>query len=170
MTHPSSFLPAGVADVLRSKSAEAEASRDLHPDQLKLIYARQWFRMLLPEVHSLSSPPSAPLSLPQLVRLEEGVSWADGSVGWTVTLCSGAGWFAGFFPPAAFPDIFSKEQLCLAGSGAPSGEAHIIPGGYRISGRWDYASGALHATAYTANCVIMDKGQKVLMENGAPLV
>ncbi len=170
LPHPSAFLSVEVADTLRSKAAEAELNRDLHPDQLKLIYEQQWFRMLLPEVHSLSSPSSLPLSLPQLVRLEEGLSWADGSVGWTVTLCSGAGWFAGFFPPAAFPDIFSKEQLCLAGSGAPSGEAHIIPGGYRISGRWDYASGALHATAYTANCVIMDKGQKVLMENGAPLV
>lgn len=159
--HPSAFLPAGVADTLRLTATQAEASRDLHPDQLELIYAQQWFRMLLPE---------NPLSLLQLVRLEEGISWADGSVGWTVTLCSGAGWFAGFFPPAAFPDIFLQERLCLAGSGAPSGEAHIISGGYRVSGRWDYASGALHATAFTANCVIMDKGQKVLMENGAPLV
>lgn len=159
--HPSTFLSAGVAGTLRSKAAEAEVIRDLHPDQLELIYIQQWFRMLLPE---------NPISLSQLVRLEEGISWADGSVGWTVTLCSGAGWFAGFFPPGAFPDIFSDKQLCLAGSGAPSGEAHVVPGGYRISGRWDYASGALHATAFTANCVILEDGQKVLTDDGSPLV
>ncbi len=168
--HPSAFLSAGIADILRSKSAEAEVNRDLHPDQLALIYSQQWFRMLLPEGHSLSSPKTPPLSLPQLVRLEEGISWADGSVGWTVTLCSGAGWFAGFFPPADFTDIFSDQQLCLAGSGSPSGEAHIIPGGYRVSGRWDYASGALHATAFTANCVILENGKKVLTDDGLPLV
>ena len=159
--HPSAFLSAEVVKTLRSKAAEAEVNRDLHPDQLGLIYAQQWFRMLLPE---------DPLSLSQLVRLEEGLSWADGPVGWTVTLCSGAGWFAGFFPPGAFPDIFGNKQLCLSGSGAASGEAHVIPGGYRISGRWDYASGALHATAFTANCVILEDGKKVVMDDGSLLV
>ncbi|HXO75773.1 MAG TPA: hypothetical protein VN824_11070, partial [Puia sp.] len=168
--HPSAILPAGVAEILRSKSAEAEVIRDLHPDQLALIYTQQWFRMLLPEGYPLTSPGKPPLSLSQLVRLEEGLSWADGSVGWMVTLCSGAGWFAGFFPPAAYSDIFSDKQLCVAGSGAPSGEAHVVPGGYRISGRWDYASGALHATAFTANCVIVDNGQAVLKDDGSPLV
>ena len=87
--HPSAFLPAGVADVLRRGSAWAEAARDLHPDQLQTIYEHQWWNVLAP---------GSPLSLPELVRLEEGIAWADGAVGWTVTLCSGAGWFAGFFP------------------------------------------------------------------------
>jgi alkylation response protein AidB-like acyl-CoA dehydrogenase len=159
--HPSSFLPAGIVDILRSRTAEAEARRDLHPDQLAVIYEQQWFRMLMP---------GTPLQLPELVRLEEGISWADGAVGWMVTLCSGAGWFAGFFPPGAFPEIFSQKQVCLAGSGAPTGEAHITAGGYRVSGRWDYASGAIHATAFTANCLIIDKGQKVLTADGVPLI
>jgi alkylation response protein AidB-like acyl-CoA dehydrogenase len=105
--------------------------------------------------------PGGPLSLPELVRLEEGIAWADGAVGWTVTLCSGAGWFAGFFPAEIHADIFSNWRMCIAGSGAPSGEAHPVSGGYRISGKWDYASGAMHATAFTANCVVVsDEGQR----------
>lgn len=150
--HPSAFLPAGVADVLRAGSAVAEIARDLHPDQLRLIYEHQWWRMLVP---------GSPLSVPELVRLEEGIAWADGSVGWTVTLCSGAGWFSGFFPPGAYTDIFSDWRMCIAGSGAPSGEAYPVPGGYRIRGKWDYASGAMHATAFTANCVVVtNDGQR----------
>lgn len=174
MTHPSSFLPAGVAEALRSGAAQAEASHDLHPDQLETIFSRGWFRMLVPP--SASSEPAgqaitaAPLTLPELVRLEEGIAWADGSVGWTVTLCSGAGWFAGFFPADALPGVFDHSRICIAGSGAPSGEAHMVSGGYRVSGHWDYASGALHATAFTANCIIYNKGQKVLTENGVPLI
>jgi len=150
--HPSAFLPAGVADVLRRGSAWAEAARDLHPDQLQTIYEHQWWKVLAP---------GSPLSLPELVRLEEGIAWADGAVGWTVTLCSGAGWFAGFFPAGIYTDIFSDWRMCIAGSGAPSGEAYPVPGGYRISGRWDYASGAMHATAFTANCaVVSGEGQR----------
>ena len=149
--HPSAFLPADVANVLRERSAESETVRDLHPDQLRLIYERQWWRMLVP---------GSPLSLPQLVRMEEGISWADGSVGWTVTLCSGAGWFAGFFAPGAYANIFSDPRMCIAGSGAASGEAHPVAGGYRINGSWDYASGAMHATAFTANCVVIEDGRR----------
>lgn len=150
--HPSAFLPAGVADVLRAGSAGAEAARDLHPDQLRMIYEHQWWRMLAP---------GKPLTLPELVRLEEGIAWADGSVGWAVTLCAGAGWFAGFFPAGAYADVFDDWRMCICGSGAPSGEACPIPGGYRITGKWDYASGAMHATAFTANCVVVsDDGQR----------
>ncbi|MBS1659961.1 MAG: acyl-CoA dehydrogenase [Bacteroidetes bacterium] len=153
IAHPSTILQATVVERLRSGAAAAELNRDLQSDQLELIYEQGWFRMLLPE---------APLSLPELVRLEEGLAWADGSVGWMVTLCSGAGWFSGFFPPGAFSDIFSDHQLCLAGSGAATGEAVAVSGGYRINGRWDYASGSLHATAFTANCVIVDGGERLV--------
>lgn len=153
ITHPSTILPEDLVTRLRSGAAAAELGRDLTPDQMVVIYEQGWFRMLLPP---------APLSLPELVRLEESIAWADGSVGWMVTLCSGAGWFAGFFPAGAYADIFSDPRLCMAGSGAATGEAVAVPGGYRVSGRWQYASGALHATAFTANCVIVDRGERVV--------
>ncbi len=163
---PSSFLPKGAAAVLRACATEAEALGQLHPEVLKLIYDRQWFRSMVPERYG-----GLALPLPRVVRLEEGLSWADGSVGWTVTLCSGAGWFAGFFPPTALPELFSDRQLCIAGSGAPSGEADRDRyGSYKIDGRWDYASGAVHATAFTANCVVRDGGIPVLTAEGKPVV
>lgn len=137
----------------------------LHPDQLALIYAQGWFRMMVPR---RCGGPGLPL--PEVVRIEEAISRADGSAGWTVTLCSGAGWFAGFFPPPVLSGLFCDEQLCVAGSGTPSGEAHVIVGGFRISGRWKYASGAYHATAFTANCKVWSDGKQVLTQAGAPLV
>src|SRR6185437_5279658 len=112
---------------------------------------------------------------PEMVRLEEDISRVDGSTGWTVTLCSGAGWFAGFFPtgpvgqsvsPASeeLTRLFSDPRLCIAGSGAATGEAHLVSGSYRISGRWAYASGSPHATAFTANCVIWKDGVPLLTD------
>jgi len=143
---PAAFLPDGIVDLIRMHAAAGEQGRDLHPLVLELIYREQWFRLLVPERWGGRAFP-----LPQLVRLEEGLSFADGSVGWTVTLCSGAGWFAGFFPPEGWGALFSDERLCVAGSGSATGEAHVSGGGYRVSGRWAYASGISHATAVTAN-------------------
>ncbi len=170
--HPAVFLPAGVAASLRTSAAAAEEQRDLTPAQLDTIYGEQWFRFFVPAMYG-----GQPLSLPDAVRLEEAISWADGSAGWTVTLCAGAGWFTGFFPlsatgssPSALTSFFSDRQLCLAGSGAPSGRADQLPEGYRVSGRWQYASGALHATGFTANCVIHSEGRPVLNEDGTPQI
>lgn len=173
LPHPSAFLsslpaetglprsgsrPApSLAAILRQHTTAAEQRRALHPDQLSLIYDQRWFRLFIPDIYG-----GRPLSLPAAARLEEGIAWADGATGWTVTLCAGAGWFAGFFPKHVFSDIFSDPRLCLAGSGAPSGEAIPVPGGYRITGRWEYASGAHQATAFTANCVIKQKDGPII--------
>ena len=155
MPPPSAFLPDGVAGRIREVAGAAEKLGRLHPDMLALAYERQWFRALVPKRYGGQALP-----LPAMVRLEEGLSWADGALGWTVTLCSGAGWFAGFFPLSSFPGLFGDPGMCLAGSGTASGRAEEVDGGYRVNGRWGYASGAAHATAFTANCV--------LYKNGAP--
>lgn len=153
------------SELLRRCAPEAEKMGRLHPAQLALIYEQGWFRMMVPRRYG-----GMALSLPEVVRLEEAISRADGSTGWTVTLCAGAGWFAGFFPPAAMTDLFSDPRMCIAGSGSPSGQAELIPGGYRVSGRWSYASGAHHATAFTANCRIWSEGRPVMADDGTPLV
>ena len=180
MPPPSAFLPDGVAGRIRRVAAAAEKLGRLHPDMLELAHEWQWFRALVPKRYG-----GLALPLPAMVRLEEGLSWADGSLGWTVTLCSGAGWFAGFFPPASFPVmgrqrpgeekvepdvLFGDPGLCLAGSGTASGRAEEVDGGYRVEGRWAYASGAVHATAFTANCVLYKDGVPQVEGAGDPLV
>jgi indole-3-acetate monooxygenase len=104
---PSAFLPEGVAGRIRKVAAAAEKLGRLHPDILTLAFEQQWFRSLVPKRYG-----GLALPLPAMVRLEEGLSWADGSLGWTVTLCSGAGWFAGFFPPASFPEMRRQRKWC----------------------------------------------------------
>jgi alkylation response protein AidB-like acyl-CoA dehydrogenase len=58
----------------------------------------------------------------------------------------------------------------LAGSGKAGGIAKITDNGYEISGFWKYASGAPHATVFTANCVIEKDGVLLKDESGNPLV
>jgi alkylation response protein AidB-like acyl-CoA dehydrogenase len=89
---------------------------------------------------------------------------------WTVTLCAGAGWFAGFLPPALARAILATRRVCLAGSGAPTGVAEREGEGWRIAGCWDYASGAPMATHFTFNAVLREHGEPLLDAAGNPLV
>lgn len=161
------LTPSAVA-VIREHVAEAERRGELHPAVLELIYEHQWFRCMVPQRFGGLGWP-----LPAVVRLEEELACADGSVGWTVTLCSGAGWFAGFFGPGPgeLDSLFSHPRLCIGGSGMTAGRAEqLAGGGYRVSGQWSYASGARHAMAFTANCTIYTDGSPVPGEDGQPLV
>ncbi|MCE3262895.1 MAG: acyl-CoA dehydrogenase [Pseudoduganella sp.] len=143
------------ADVktIRAGAAAADKLGFLLPQQQALIHERGWLKMLAPQAAG-----GAQMPLPQAVRLEEAIAEADGSVGWVVTLCAGAGWFAGFLPPETARDIIATPNVCLAGSGAPTGFADREGDGYRITGRWEIASGAPMATHFTLNAILREGG------------
>ncbi|HWA34558.1 MAG TPA: hypothetical protein VG737_10535 [Cyclobacteriaceae bacterium] len=165
VAHPSAFLPSAILDQIRSCAHEAEFLRDLHPKQRGIIFREKWFKMFVPKDFG-----GLDLSLPQVLRIEEALAWADGSTAWVTTLCSGAGWFVGFLDPSLSQKIFRYDDLCVAGSGNVSGLAEIDADGYRINGSWKYASGSLHATLFTANCAITENGKPKLDSDGKQLV
>lgn len=162
--HPSQFISRMDTDIIRNTAAEAEKTSMLHPQQLAVIYNNKWFRLLVPQVYG-----GQQVTLPELLQRQEAISWADGSMGWVVTLCNGAGWFGGFISAEIAPGIFNDERVCLAGSGAAAGTAEITANSYRVNGFWKYASGIHHATHITANCIITKNGEPVLSD-GEPLI
>jgi alkylation response protein AidB-like acyl-CoA dehydrogenase len=154
-------------DFARIADYAAQADRDgwLHPEQQALIHERGWLRMLAPRAVG-----GGEAALPDVVRLEESIARVDGSMGWTVTLCAGAGWFAGFLAPHVAREILATPRVCLAGSGAPTGYADRDGEGWRIAGLWDYASGAPMATHFTFNAVLRQDGQPLLDAAGNPRI
>jgi alkylation response protein AidB-like acyl-CoA dehydrogenase len=157
--HPSHFIEPMAAERISQLALEAEQLGQLDPLQLVEIYKHRWFQLFIPGIYG-----GLELSLPEGIQIQEGLAWADGSTAWVVTLCSGAGWFSGFLSSEIAKTIFSDPKACLAGSGQPSGTAIRTQNGYTITGRWDYASGAPHATAFTANCLIQNQGTAQLDE------
>jgi alkylation response protein AidB-like acyl-CoA dehydrogenase len=163
--HPSAFITKELVDIIRQASPQAEQLHDLHDDQLNLIYQQGWFKMFLPkEYHGLG------WSLPDVLKMEEGLSWTDGSTAWVVTLCGGAGWFSGFLQPSLLKEILLNDKICFAGSGAATGTANLVPDGYEVNGFWKYASGSLHATVFTANCIIQKDGRSQYNTDGTHLL
>ncbi|MBO9638392.1 MAG: hypothetical protein J7576_09505 [Siphonobacter aquaeclarae] len=151
---------------IRNNADTAEQQRELAADTLSLFFEQGWFKMLAPR-----SVGGLQWGLPRAIRLEEAVAYADGSAGWVLTLCSGAGWFGGFMDPVFAGEVFRQPQALLAGSGAATGEAERLPDGqYRVNGRWNYASGTPHATHFTANCVLTENGIPVLDDDNQPVI
>ncbi|XCF06561.1 acyl-CoA dehydrogenase [Tamlana crocina] len=100
------------------------------------------------------------------------LSKADGSLGWTVTLCSGANFFFGNLKKDVADIIFlnSNEPVCFGGSGGVFGTAEKQGEGYIISGTWKYATGAPHLSHFTLNAKITENGQTLKNEDGTDVV
>ncbi|MCJ8210589.1 acyl-CoA dehydrogenase [Mucilaginibacter sp. RS28] len=163
--HPSELLKPEWVKIIRGEAMAAEQAGLLQAGQLELIYQQQWFKILVPKIYG-----GLELPLPEVVRLEEAFAWADGSLGWVITLCAGAGWFGGFLQPKVAEQIFADPKACLAGSGASTGTALKTADGYQLSGSWKYASGIKHATHFTANCIIRQGEETLPDADGNPLI
>ncbi len=154
-------LPAALEASLLAEAPEAEAAGRLTERQLEIIHDAGWFRMFVPrECGGLQLP------LPEALLLEESLAAVDGSLGWTVTLCSGAGLFAGFVQAGLRDLMFRDPRLCIGGSGAPSGTAERVAAGWRVSGHWHFATGTPHLTAFSTNCRIMENGRPITDAEG----
>lgn len=153
-------------ETILNLAPQSEELGELHPDILKIAYQEEWFKLYVPVAYGGPGK-----KLPEILRIEEDLAYVDGSTAWTVTLCSGAAWFAGFLDPALAKEIFADSKACFAGSGAVGGTAQKTSNGYRINGHWKYASGALHATIFTANCILQDgKGNDILDGQGDQVI
>lgn len=137
-------------DVLRSQSKQAEQDCSLTAAQLDIIYQQNWFNIYVPKPFG-----GLGLELPDAVKLIEKLAWIEGSIGWAVTLGSGANLFIGYLHDKLVPLFFNTPKVCIAGSGANTGTAKPVNGGYIINGKWKYATGSMYATAFTANCEIL---------------
>lgn len=161
MQHPNHIIPEQVVKTIRTYTLQAEQEKSLPAPVLDLIYSQQWFQALVP-----AAAGGKELSLPDAVRLFEALAWADANVGWCVNLGAGANMFAGYFDADTAHTIFHSPETCCAGSGAISGTAVKTAGGYKLSGRWKYASGANHATHFTANAWLWEEDGKAIHEDG----
>jgi len=162
--HPRTILPPELVHTIRRYAPDTEAEGQLPPAILELIYRNRWFQLLVPrDSGGLERP------LPEVVRVFEALAWAEASTGWCVNLGAGANMFAGYLDALASKNIFDDPATCCAGSGAISGKALRTTGGYFLSGRWKYASGANHATHFTANAWLLDEEGAALTEDGQPV-
>jgi alkylation response protein AidB-like acyl-CoA dehydrogenase len=113
------------------------------------------FRTLVPRSHG-----GAELDLPAELRVIEELARADGSVGWTVMIGRSTPVVLGRLPRPTFDAIYAEgPDVIVGGTINPTGVATPVDGGFRVTGKWSFASGCQHAHWFIAHCVVDDGRQ-----------
>ncbi|WP_422005284.1 hypothetical protein [Roseivirga pacifica] len=107
------------------------------------------------------------LPLTEGLKTLQSLASTDGSLGWTVTLCSGANYFIGNLQPEMAKQVFAQPAI-LGGSGSMFGTAEKEGDGYRLNGIWRYATGAPYLTHFTLNAKIVENGKEQTNKDGTP--
>jgi alkylation response protein AidB-like acyl-CoA dehydrogenase len=85
----------------------------------------------------------------------EAMARIDASTSWTMGILAGSSALAGAYLPATTTTrLFAETIPPMAGSLLPKGSAEQVPGGYRVRGRWPYASGIHHSKLVLAGAIV----------------
>jgi alkylation response protein AidB-like acyl-CoA dehydrogenase len=143
--------------VIAALSDDIERHRELPPELLQTLRDGRFFRMLQPR--SIGGAELRPTSFAQVT---EAIAMGDASAAWCLCQNNGCSMSAAYLAPAVAREIFGPATGILAWGppGAPY-EAEPVDGGYRISGKWRFASGSHHATWLGAHMKIAGSGGKV---------
>ena len=149
--------PVGAAKSLRPQIVaareEIDGSRRLPPALSDAMTKANLFQLYLPA--SMGGPETDPITAYHAV---EQVSIADGSAGWCCFVSSGVSMYSGWVPPQLGRELFGNPpDLRIAGSFRPEDTARAVDGGYRVNGRWDFASGIHHSNWLFFNCIVLDE-------------
>jgi indole-3-acetate monooxygenase len=158
MTPASKTLLDSVRDLapsISARSAEIDAGRRLPPDLLAQLTAAGCFRMFVPKSHG-----GLDVDVPASMEIIETLATADGSTGWVVMIGSETPMFLALLSRKRFDRLYANgPDVIIGGAFAPRGQAEMIDGGYRVGGRWSFASGCQHSDWLFGNCVVTENGK-----------
>jgi alkylation response protein AidB-like acyl-CoA dehydrogenase len=172
MTNVASDLLAEIqelAPAISSRAAEIEAGRRVPLDLVEALKSIGVFRMFVPQSHG-----GLELDMPAALEIFAALCRIDGSVGWTAMIGGGCDIFASLLPRDTYEQVYQNgPDVIIAGSAQPVGRAETVPGGWRVSGRWPFASGCQHADWMFGFCVMTEGGKPLsgpAGEGGPPLL
>ena len=105
----------------------------------------------------LGGPEVDPLLYLELI---DEISYINPSAGWCTFINStSTAWKGAFLPDTAVDQIFADGRMPISsGSVIPRGLATPVDGGWRVSGRWPFASGSGHSSWMSAGFRIVRDG------------
>ena len=129
-----------IAPLIAREADEIERTRRLTPAVVAALIENGLYRALLPQ--SLGGT-EAPIEI--FMQMLEEIAKADASTAWCLGQCSVCAMIAASLDPDTAQEIFNTPPGILAW-GAIAHEARSVEGGYRVTARWDFASGSRQAS------------------------
>ena len=150
MTHPLLAAARDLGPEIRARSAEIEARGTLPMDLVDTIRPTGAFRQYVPD--DLGGPG---VTVTESLEVFEEFAYNDGSVGWCVAIASTTSLLASYLPDPHAGDLFGDPGAIGGGFVMPRGRAVPVDGGMRVSGRWQWGSGAKHCTTIGGGCLVV---------------
>lgn len=148
---------------LRAASEEIEAARRLPPPIADLMRAAGVFAMAVPR--AWGGPELDPITQ---FRVIEALGMADASVGWCAMIGCDTGYVTGFLDQDVARAMYPDYSAATGAAATPTGRAVVVPGGYRVSGRFPFVSGCHHCEWLWLGCIVEEDGAPRLDRNGVP--
>ena len=143
---PLEHVALGIFDTVRAHAAESEGQGRLCDATLAALQGAGLFTVLQPGSCGGWDRP-----LPEVLNAVQHVARADGAAGWCLLIGAGSNAFTSWLEPDVARAMLTPHAVCSS-IFMPTGEAVPEAGGYRVTGRWSYASGIQHATWVLAGC------------------
>jgi indole-3-acetate monooxygenase len=161
----SSILHAAIALVpkIRASSGEIEQARRIPTPIVAAMKDAGIFGMPMP--NAWGGPELDPLTQ---FRVLETLALADASVGWCAMINCDGGYITAFLDQGVARAMYPDLQAGTAAAATPTGQALRVSGGYRVSGRFPFASGCHHCEWVWLGCVVISDGVPVVDANGVP--
>ena len=156
----------GFAPELARRSSEIEAARRIPEGLARELGRAGLYRMLVPR--ALGGEEVDPIVFATVL---EELSRGDAAVGWCTMTAATTGLLLAYLPDEGARAIVAEEpDSPLAGVFAPMGRARPAPGGYRLGGRWSFASGCENARFCMGGGLVIDGDAPRTTAGGAPEV
>ncbi|MBO0683970.1 MAG: acyl-CoA dehydrogenase family protein, partial [Candidatus Dormibacteraeota bacterium] len=142
--------------LIRRHADEMDTARRMPDELVDALYDTGVFRAFTPrELGGLE------VDLLEWMELIEELSRINGSVGWNAFINAGQT----SLQPDTMRRILARERWIVAGNvGRAAGAAHRVEGGYRISGRWPFTSGAPFATHLSMLSILHDEQDQPVLD------
>jgi alkylation response protein AidB-like acyl-CoA dehydrogenase len=137
-----------IVEALKETEAESEASRVLSTRAVDLLHQAGLTRIVSPAAYG-----GYQLPVRALVEAERVVAQGSTAASWVLMVCAAHTFIAGRMPRRGQDEIFGTDAGMLI-PGVPSlrGTSQRTEGGYILTGRWPYASGADHGDWVLVGC------------------
>ena len=155
----------GVLPAIREQREAIEQARRLPRQVVDRLIGTGVFSLNVPR--AIGGPEASPLEGMQAI---ERVASADGSAGWCTMIGLTSNIAAGYMNEPGAKEIFTDPSVPAAAIAGPIGQAVPSEGGYRVSGRWPFASGITHAPWVWAGCLVMENGAPKMTPHGPAMV
>ncbi len=149
---------------LAGQAEKHERERRVSREVAEALAERGMFRMLVPQkLRGFAVQPRVMVEV--LAELARG----DAASAWHVMTGATNGVLSAYLPLAAAAAVWGENpRVITAGVFAPSGRATPVAGGYRLSGRWSFASGCENASWLMGGALVMEEGGPRRGASGAP--